>query len=146
MPRGLTQYRDGGSGGKQWLGTVRVRARTRSLRRVRFFATPWTVVHLQARTLGWVAGDLPDPEIQPTSPALIDGLLPAEPPGKSGTTHPLANGPVSPPIPYPGLPSRYPTSSFRENEIHSLPQFSFLGRKSLRLEALRHQHSWKDAH
>ena len=121
-------------------------AHTQSLSRVRFFATPWTVVHLQARILEWVAGDLPEPGIHPMSTALTSGFFTTEPPGKSGTIHPMANGPVSLPIPYPGLPSKYPASSFRENEIHSLPHFSFLGRRSLRLEAPGHQHSWKDAH
>ena len=41
---------------------------------------------LQARILEWVAvpspGDLPNPGIQPKSPALQADSLPAEPPGK----------------------------------------------------------------
>ena len=53
-----------------------------SLSRVRLFATPWTVARqaalsmgiLQASMLDWVAtpppGDLPDPGMEPTSPAL----------------------------------------------------------------------------
>ena len=44
---------------------------------------------LQARILEWVAisspGDLPNPGIEPRSPALRTGSLPSEPPG----THPL---------------------------------------------------------
>ena len=46
-----------------------------SLSLVRFFVTPWATVHgvSQARILEWVAcpapGDLPDPGIEPTSPA-----------------------------------------------------------------------------
>ena len=57
-------------------------------------ATPWTVAHqtplslgfFQARILEWVAtsssGDLPDPGIEPVSPALADGFFTTEPPGK----------------------------------------------------------------
>ena len=41
----------------------------------------------QARILEWVAipssGDLPDPWIEPESPALQEDSLPSEPPGKS---------------------------------------------------------------
>ena len=53
------------------------------LSRVQLFATPWTVAHqappsigiVQARVLEWVAiafsrGDLPNPGIEPGSPAL----------------------------------------------------------------------------
>ena len=40
----------------------------------------------QTRTLGWVAipfpGDLPDPRIEPTSPALAGEFFTTEPPGK----------------------------------------------------------------
>ena len=49
---------------------------------------PGSFVHgiLQARILEWVAipsaGDLPDPGIKPTSPALQADSLPSEPPGK----------------------------------------------------------------
>ena len=49
---------------------------------------PHGIVHgsLQARILEWVAipspGDLPDPGIEPRSPALQADSLPAEPPGK----------------------------------------------------------------
>ena len=57
-------------------------------------ATPWTVAHqtplsmgfFQARILEWVAtsssGDLPDPGIEPVSPALAGGFFTTEPPGK----------------------------------------------------------------
>ena len=53
---------------------------------------PGSSVHgnLQARTLEWVAcpppGDLPDPGIEPGSPALQMGSLPSEPPGKPKPT------------------------------------------------------------
>ena len=56
---------------------------------------PWTVAHqaplsmgiLQARIMEWVAmpfplGDLPNPGIEPRSPALQADSLPSEPPGK----------------------------------------------------------------
>ena len=42
---------------------------------------------LQARVLEWVAvspGDLPNPGIEPGSPALQADALPSEPPGKTG--------------------------------------------------------------
>ena len=64
----------------------------KSLSRVQVFATPWTVAHqavhgiLQARILDWVAisfsGDLPDPGIEPRSPALQANALTSKPPGK----------------------------------------------------------------
>ena len=44
---------------------------------------------LQARILGWVAvpypRDLPDPGIEPRFPALQEGSLPSDPPGKPQT-------------------------------------------------------------
>ena len=49
---------------------------------------PGSSVHgiLQARILEWVAmpfsRDLPDPGVEPTSPALAGGFFTAEPPGK----------------------------------------------------------------
>ena len=66
----------------------------KSLSRVRLFVTPWTVTlsgssnHgiFQARILEWVvfsfSGDLPDPGIEPGSPAWQADALPSEPPGK----------------------------------------------------------------
>ena len=60
---------------------------------IRLLATPWTVVHgiLQARILQWVAfppslGDLPNPGIEPRSPALQVDSLPAELTGKPKNT------------------------------------------------------------
>ena len=62
------------------------------LSRVRLFVTPWTVAH-QAPSMGfsrqeyWSGlpfpspGDLPDPEIEPWSPALQADALTSEPPG-----------------------------------------------------------------
>ena len=56
------------------------------------FVTPWTVARSsvrgisQARILEWVAipspGDLPDPGIEPESPALAGRFFTTEPPGK----------------------------------------------------------------
>ena len=65
-----------------------------SLSRVRLFATPWTVAHEAPPSMGfsrqeyWSGlpfpspGDLPDPGIEPWSPALQADALPSKPPGK----------------------------------------------------------------
>ena len=64
------------------------------LSRVRLFATPWTVAHQAPLSIGfsrqehWSVlpfpspGDLPDPGIEPRSPALQADALTSEPPGK----------------------------------------------------------------
>ena len=61
---------------------------------VQFFATPRTVAHQDPVSMGfprqeyWSGlpflspGDLPDPGIEPESPALLADSLPPEPPGK----------------------------------------------------------------
>ena len=66
----------------------------KSLSRVPLFATPWTVAYQAPLTMGfskqeyWSGlpfpspGDLPDPGIEPGSPALQADALPSEPPGK----------------------------------------------------------------
>ena len=66
----------------------------KSLSRVRLYATPWTVAHQAPLFMGfsrqeyWSGlpfpspGDLPDPEIEPRSPALQTDALPSEPSGK----------------------------------------------------------------
>ena len=66
----------------------------KSLSRVRLFATPWTVAHQAPLSMGfsrqeyWSGfpfpspGDLPDPGIEPRSPALRADALTSEPPGK----------------------------------------------------------------
>ena len=65
-----------------------------SLSRVRLFATPWTVAYQASPSMGfsrqeyWSGvpspspGDLPDPGIEPGSPALEADALTSEPPGK----------------------------------------------------------------
>ena len=62
--------------------------------RVRLFATPWTVAYQAPPSMGFSGqecwsglpfpspGDLPDPGIEPGSPALQADALPSEPPGK----------------------------------------------------------------
>ena len=72
--------------------------KVKSLSHVWLFATPWTEAYqapqsteiFQARVLEWIAfsspGDLPDPGIEPKSPALQADALPSEPPGKPQTT------------------------------------------------------------
>ena len=66
----------------------------KSLSRVRLFATPWTVAYQALPSMGfsrqecWSGlpfpslGDLPDPGIEPGSPALWIDTLPSEPSGK----------------------------------------------------------------
>ena len=66
----------------------------KSLSRVRLFATPWTVAYQASLSMGFSRQeywsglpfpsprDLPDPGIEPESPALQADALPSEPPGK----------------------------------------------------------------
>ena len=66
----------------------------KSLSRVQLFAIPWTVVYQVSLSMGfsrqeyWSGlpfpspGDLPDPGIEPKSPALAGGFFTIEPPGK----------------------------------------------------------------
>ena len=68
--------------------------KVKSLSRVRLFATPWTVAYQAPPSMGfsrqeyWSGlpfpspGDLPNPGIEPGSPALQADALPSEPPGK----------------------------------------------------------------
>ena len=65
-----------------------------SLSRVRLFATPWTVAYQALPTMGFSRqeywgglpfpspGDLPDPGIEPRSPASRADAVTSEPPGK----------------------------------------------------------------
>ena len=66
----------------------------KSLSRVQLFATLWTVAYQASQSMGfsrqeyWSGlpfpspGDLPDPGIEPRSPALRADTLPSEAPGK----------------------------------------------------------------
>ena len=66
--------------------------KVKSLSCVRLFATPWTVAYQAPPSMGfsrqecWSGlpfpslGDLPDPGIEPGSPALRGDALPSEPP------------------------------------------------------------------
>ena len=68
--------------------------KVKSLSRVRLFATSWTVAHQAPPSMGfsrqeyWSGlplpspGDLPDPGIEPWSPAFQADALTSEPPGK----------------------------------------------------------------
>ena len=65
----------------------------KSLSRVQLFGTPWTVAYQAPPSMGFSRqeycsglplpspGDLPDPGIEPRSPALWVDALPSEPPG-----------------------------------------------------------------
>ena len=65
-----------------------------SLSGVRLFANPWTLAHQAPLSMGFFRkeyqiglpfpspGDLPNPGIKPTSPALASGFFTTEPPGK----------------------------------------------------------------
>ena len=66
----------------------------KSLCRVQLFMTSWTVAYQAPPSMGFSSqeywsglpfpspGDLPDPGIEPGSPALQADALPSEPPGK----------------------------------------------------------------
>ena len=78
----------------------------KSLSRVRLFATSWTVAYQAPPSMGfsrqecWSGlpfsspGDLPDPGIEPGSPALQADALPSEPPGKSQNKIRVSNFPT----------------------------------------------------
>ena len=71
-----------------------MKVKVKSLSHVRLFATPWTVAHQAPLSMGfsrqeyWSGlpfpspGDLPNPGIEPMSPALQADALTSEPPGK----------------------------------------------------------------
>ena len=75
----------------------------KSLSRVRLFATPWTVAYQASPSMGfsrqeyWSGlpfpspGDLPNPGIEPWSPALEADALTSEPPGRSGLVNSFLN-------------------------------------------------------
>ena len=68
--------------------------KVKSLSRIRLFATPWTIGYQAPLSMGfsrqeyWSGlpfpspGDLPDPGIEPRSPAFQADALTSEPPGK----------------------------------------------------------------
>ena len=72
----------------------KVKIKVKSLSRVRLFVTPWTVAHQAPPSMGFSRQeywsglpfpspeDLPDPGIEPRSPALEADALTSEPPGK----------------------------------------------------------------
>ena len=72
---------------------VRKWKKVKSLSRVRLFVTPWTVAYQDPLSMGFSRqeywrglpfpspGDLPDPGVEPRSPALQADSLPSEPPG-----------------------------------------------------------------
>ena len=72
------------------------RKKVKSLSHVRFFVTPWTVTCQAPLSMGFSRQeywsglpfpppeDLPNPGIEPGSPALQADALPSEPPGKAG--------------------------------------------------------------
>ena len=71
-----------------------MKVKGKSLSHVRLFATLWTVAHQAPPSMGFSRqeywnglpfpspGDLPDPGIEPRSPALESDALTSEPPGK----------------------------------------------------------------
>ena len=74
------------------------KVKVKLLSRVQLFATPWTVTYQAPLSMGfsrqeyWSGlpfpspGDLPDPGIEPRSPALQADTLTSEPPGKPYST------------------------------------------------------------
>ena len=82
---------------KEGAGYTYMRVHLSPCGRVQLFVTPWTAAHqapvlghTPARTLGWVARDLPDPGIKPTSPlspALQVDSSPLSPRGRPLYTH-----------------------------------------------------------
>ena len=73
----------------------RAKVKVKSFSCVRLFATPWTVAYQASPSMGfsrqeyWSGlpfpspGDLPDPGIEPGSPALEADALTSEPPGNN---------------------------------------------------------------
>ena len=72
-----------------------MKVKVKLLSRVRLFAIPWTVAYQAPLSMGFSSqecwsglpvdpspGDLPNPGIEPGSPALQADTVPSEPPGK----------------------------------------------------------------
>ena len=114
----------------------------KSLSRVSLFATPWTVAHQAppssefSRQEYWSGlpfpspADLPDPGIEPGSPALQADALPSEPPGKPNM-----------PILGQNCESPVPTALVGDGAHISLGNDSFTPRISHLLFVLRIPHS-----
>ena len=74
----------------------KAKVKVKSLSRVQLFVIPWTVAYQASLSMGfsrqecWSGlpfpspGDLPNPGIEPRSPALQEHALPSEPPGRTG--------------------------------------------------------------
>ena len=78
-----------------FLMELRIKVKVKSFSRVQFFATTWTAAHQAPPSMGFSRQeywsglpipspeDLPNPGIEPQSPALQADALPFAPPGKS---------------------------------------------------------------
>ena len=98
---------------------LKVKVKVKSLSRVRLFATPWTVAHQATPSIGfsrqeyWSGlpfpspGDLPDPGIEPRSPALEADAL-TFPPGKPFVKNKQTNKQQQTPPPPPNWLQKWP--------------------------------------
>ena len=85
-----------------------MKLKLKSLSRVRLFAIPWAVAYQAPQSMGfsrqeyWSGlpfpspGDLPNPGVEPGSPALQADALPSQPPGKPIWTKTNFSSPPSP--------------------------------------------------
>ena len=92
-----------------------LKVKVKLLSRVRLFATPWTVAYQPPSSTGYSRqeswsglpfpspGDLPDPGIEPRSPALQADALPSEPPGKHFGHWTTSKSSLSPSSPLPSV-------------------------------------------
>ena len=86
---------------KEYHSKYHPKKKVKSLSRIRLFATPWTVAHQAPPSMGFsrqeywsgvpfpFPGDLPNPGIEPGSPALQADTLTSEPPGKTKKKTPI---------------------------------------------------------
>ena len=103
-----------------------------------FFASPWTVTHQepllmefskqedQSRLQFPIPGNLPDPEIEPVSPALTGRFFTTVPPGKPlyisvqfssvAQSCPTLRDPMNHSTP--GLPVHHPLPEFTQTQVH----------------------------
>ena len=87
---------------RTWGNLLETKVKVKSLSRVRLFVTPWTIAYqappsmIFSRQEYWNGllfpspGDLPDPGIEPGSPALEADALTSEPPGKPHIIEPMS--------------------------------------------------------